>query len=82
VRRHAKASKVTTTIELTDNVVRMRIQDDGIGFQAPKLTDDLRAEDGLGLIGMHERVRLLGGSLQIESERNRGTTVMAEVPIL
>ena len=81
VRRHAKASKVTTTVELADSAVRMRIEDDGIGFRPPKLTDDLRAEDGLGLIGMHERVRLLGGSLQIESEPDSGTTVVAEVPI-
>jgi signal transduction histidine kinase len=81
VRRHAHATKVTTTVELTDTAVRLRIQDDGIGFKPPKLTDDLRAEDGLGLIGMHERARLLGGSLQIESEPGKGTTVIAEVPI-
>jgi signal transduction histidine kinase len=81
IRRHAKATRVTTTVELADTAVRMRIEDDGIGFRPPKLTDDLRAEDGLGLIGMHERVRLLGGSLRIESELGRGTTVIAEVPI-
>jgi signal transduction histidine kinase len=81
VRRHAKASKVTTTIELANSTVRMRIEDDGIGFRPPKLTDDLRAEDGLGLIGMHERARLLSGSLQIESEPGGGTTVIAEIPV-
>jgi signal transduction histidine kinase len=81
VRRHAKASRVATTIELADSVVRMRIEDDGVGFRPPKLTDDLRAEDGLGLIGMHERVRLLGGSLKIRSEPDTGTTVVAEVPV-
>jgi signal transduction histidine kinase len=81
VRRHSRATKVTTTVELTDSAVRLRIEDDGIGFKPPKLTDDLRAEDGLGLIGMHERARLLGGSLQIESEPGKGTTVVAEVPI-
>jgi signal transduction histidine kinase len=81
IRRHARATKVTTTVELADTAVRMRIEDDGIGFRPPKLTDDLRAEDGLGLIGMHERVRLLGGSLRIESEPGRGTAVIAEVPV-
>jgi len=81
VRRHAKASKVTTTVELADSVARVRIEDDGVGFRPPKLTDDLRAEDGLGLIGMHERARLLGGSLQIESEPGVGTVVVAEVPL-
>jgi signal transduction histidine kinase len=81
VRRHSRATKVTTTIELADSVARMRIEDDGVGFRPPKLTDDLRAEDGLGLIGMHERVRLLGGSLRIESEPDSGTIVVVEVPI-
>jgi signal transduction histidine kinase len=81
VRRHSRAHRVITTVELADSVARMRIEDDGIGFRPPKLTDDLRAEDGLGLIGMHERVRLLGGTLKIESEPDRGTTVYAELPI-
>jgi signal transduction histidine kinase len=81
VRRHSRASKVTTLIELADSVARMKIEDDGVGFRPPKLTDDLRAEDGLGLIGMHERVRLLGGNLRIESEQDSGTIVVAEVPI-
>jgi signal transduction histidine kinase len=82
VRRHAKATRVTTTVELADMAVRLRIEDNGIGFRPPKLTDDLRAEDGLGLIGMHERARLLGGSLRIESEQGVGTTVIAEIPTL
>jgi signal transduction histidine kinase len=82
IRRHARATKVTTRVELSDTAVRLRIEDDGIGFRPPKLTDDLRAEDGLGLIGMHERARLLGGSLRIESEQGVGTTVVAEIPTL
>jgi len=82
VRRHSKATKVTTTVELADTAVRLRIEDDGVGFRPPKLTDDLRAEDGLGLIGMHERARLLGGSLHIESVQGEGTIVIAEIPTL
>jgi signal transduction histidine kinase len=81
VRRHAEATQVTTTVELADSAVRMTVEDNGIGFRPPKLTDDLRAEDGLGLIGMHERVRLLGGNLTIDSELGRGTRVVADVPI-
>jgi signal transduction histidine kinase len=81
VRRHSQATQVTTTIELADSAVRMTVEDNGIGFRPPKLTDDLRAEDGLGLIGMHERVRLLGGNLAIDSELGRGTRVVADVPI-
>ena len=81
VRRHAKASEVTTTVELTGTSVHLTIEDNGIGFQAPALASDLRAEDGLGLIGMHERARLLGGDLVIDSAPGRGTRVIADVPV-
>jgi signal transduction histidine kinase len=81
VRRHSKATEVTTTVELTNSIVRVTVQDNGIGFRSPTLASDLRAEDGLGLIGMHERARLLGGDLVIDSEPGRGTRVIAEVPV-
>jgi signal transduction histidine kinase len=81
VRRHARATRVATTVELAAGAVRVTVEDNGIGFRPPKLTDDLRAEDGLGLIGMHERVRLLGGNLAIDSVLGRGTKVIADVPL-
>lgn len=81
VRKHAKATEVATTIELSDSTVRVTIEDNGIGFRAPALSSDLRAEDGLGLIGMHERARLLGGDLVIDSEPGCGTKVVAYVPV-
>jgi signal transduction histidine kinase len=81
VRRHARATRVATTVELAASAVRVTVEDNGIGFRPPKLTDDLRAEDGLGLIGMHERVRLLGGNLAIDSAPGRGTKVIADVPV-
>jgi signal transduction histidine kinase len=62
VEKHAGASRVATTIELTDHVVRLTVEDNGKGFVPPTFTDDLTGEDRLGLIGMHERARLLGGS--------------------
>jgi signal transduction histidine kinase len=79
--RHAQATRVITKVELANSSIRMTVEDDGIGFRPPKLTDDLRAEDGLGLIGMHERARLLGGNLSIHSEPGCGTKVIADVPI-
>jgi signal transduction histidine kinase len=81
VRRHARATEVATTVELTNSRVRVIVQDNGIGFRPPTLASDLRAEDGLGLIGMHERARLLGGDLMIDSEPGNGTKVIADVPV-
>jgi signal transduction histidine kinase len=50
------------------------VQDDGAGF-------DKRTVRGLGLLGMEERVRRLGGRFGIESQPGRGTTVSAEIPL-
>ena len=50
------------------------IEDDGVGFTEP-------SKDGIGLIGMRERVGLLDGRLEIESRPNQGTTIVAEVPL-
>ena len=53
------------------------IEDDGRGFD-PSGGDE---DGGLGLVGMRERVSLLGGRLAVESGQGTGTTVVAEVPI-
>jgi signal transduction histidine kinase len=55
--------------------VLFTIQDDGAGF-------DARHIRGLGLLGMEERVRRLGGRLTIESQPGRGTLVAAELPLI
>jgi signal transduction histidine kinase len=50
------------------------VEDDGIGFTEP-------SKDGIGLIGMRERVGLLDGRLEVESRPDHGTTIVAEVPL-
>lgn len=80
VRRHARASKVVTTVEFEDERVRLTISDNGQGFEVPQRTSDLAAAGKLGLMGMHERARLLGGALTIKSELGKGTTIVADVP--
>jgi signal transduction histidine kinase len=55
--------------------ITVSIQDDGHGF-------DPRRAKGLGLLGMEERVRRLGGTVQMESSPERGTTLTAELPLL
>jgi two-component system sensor histidine kinase DegS len=52
------------------------VEDDGTGF------DPLQTRDGgFGLVGMRERLALVGGRLEIESSRDAGTTIAAEVPL-
>jgi signal transduction histidine kinase len=61
VRRHSGASHVAIRVQFHPNSVRMTIQDDGRGFDAPDKFADLLASGKLGLTGMHERARILGG---------------------
>ena len=73
--KHARASRVSIVVGRKEGAVSVVVEDDGVGF------DPVRArEEGLGLIGMRERVALLGGRLTIESRPGAGTTFVAEVP--
>jgi two-component system NarL family sensor kinase len=76
VARHANASRATVRLERTEDGVRMRIADDGTGF------DPSRVPPGrFGLVGATERARLLGGSLHVESAPGAGTAIEVRVPI-
>ena len=73
--KHARAGAVSIVLAQTGRQVTAVIEDDGRGF-----TPDDRGE-GLGLLGMGERLALLGGKLKIESSPGAGTTIVAEVPL-
>jgi signal transduction histidine kinase/putative methionine-R-sulfoxide reductase with GAF domain len=79
-RRHADASEAKVMVSFHPTNVRMVIEDDGQGFDAPDKFVDLVASGKLGLIGMHERARILGGTLRIESEPGSGTRVIVDAP--
>jgi signal transduction histidine kinase len=74
VSKHARADRVEVAVERTNGTVRVTVRDDGCGF------DPARRGNGLGLIGMRERVELAGGRLEIESRPAGPTTVRAQVP--
>ena len=73
--KHAQATAVSIVLAPKDRAVTALIEDDGRGF-----TPDGSGE-GLGLLGMGERLALLGGRLKIESSHGAGTTIVAEVPL-
>ena len=79
VERHSSARRVDLTLEFADNGLRLRVQDDGVGFDGDRhrQVDDGRS---LGLPGMAERARLMGGRLWVWSEEGHGTTVDVRVP--
>jgi signal transduction histidine kinase len=72
--RHANARTVEVSVRKERQQVNVTVQDDGAGF-------DTRFIRGLGLLGMEERVRRLGGRLKISSKPGRGTLVDAALPV-
>jgi signal transduction histidine kinase len=74
--KHAAASEVGIVLTRRDGGVSALVEDDGQGFAA----SDIRSE-ALGLLGMRERLALLGGTLAIESAPGEGTSVIAYLPL-
>ncbi len=73
-RRHAHAKNVIVTLKQTSDAIHVKITDDGAGF-------DPRRTRGMGLLGMVERVKRLGGTIEIESQPGAGTTIRSELPL-
>jgi PAS domain S-box-containing protein len=76
VARHAEARTATIHLLADDAVLTLAIRDDGVGIAASKV---MSATGGLG--GLRERVALLGGSVDIESEPGVGTSITCELPL-
>ena len=79
VAKHAHASRVAVSLEKISAVVRMEIKDDGKSFQVDRV---LHAQKGkrLGLLGMRERVEMVGGKFAVASAPGQGTTIQVEIP--
>jgi signal transduction histidine kinase len=80
IRRHSGASHALVQVRFASDGVRVRIEDDGHGFSAPARMDDLVSTGKLGLAGMYERARTLGGTLAVRSVPGEGTQVVVDVP--
>ena len=79
VGRHAQATAVHVRITALPGAVRLEVHDNGKSFQVPQ-TLSLKTNQRLGLLGMRERVEMVGGAVVIESAPGHGTTVRAEIP--
>lgn len=74
--KHSQAKAAHVEFETTATGVRLSISDAGNGFASDK-----NVGEGIGLISMRERLRLVGGRLSVRSRLMRGTVVLAEVPV-
>jgi len=79
VARHAQASRVDVSIRKLPGAARMEIKDNGKSFEAQRVMDSKR-NTRLGLIGMRERLEMVGGSFGVESAPGKGTTIRAQIP--
>lgn len=74
--KHAHATRAQLSLARRDGQVVMRIHDDGRGFE-PGAAAERR---GLGLVSMGERVRMLGGQLEVQASPNAGTILVVTLP--
>ena len=79
--KHAKASMVTVISERRGDQVRIRVIDDGVGFDVEGVRNKAESSAGFGLFSICERLGFVGGSVEIDSERGLGTKVILKAPL-
>jgi signal transduction histidine kinase len=75
--KHSGANRADVEITGAANEIRLRIADAGVGFD-PTLRN---THSGIGLMGMRERLRLVGGMISVRSAPSQGTEILAQVPL-
>ena len=73
--RHARANSGRVAVKLRDGGLEIQVEDDGVGFDAASTTTA-----GLGLTGITERARILGGKATVRSATGKGTTLTVQIP--
>ena len=77
VARHSAASAAEVSLSVLDDVIELEVSDTGQGFNV----DMAKKGDGLGLVSIEERLRVLNGNCEIQSTLGKGTRVVARVPL-
>ncbi|NJD30410.1 MAG: hypothetical protein FIB04_00780 [Gammaproteobacteria bacterium] len=78
--RHARATVVRVTLRDEDDALRLLVEDDGVGFDPALVNRSARRGAHLGLLGMTERVRSAGGTIEVESRPGAGSRIIAFIP--
>jgi signal transduction histidine kinase len=81
VARHAQASQAEVKIQQVNGTICMKIKDNGKGFQEQHVLQ-AKKSTRLGLLGMRERLEMVGGNFTVTSAPGKGTTVLAQVPLV
>jgi two-component system sensor histidine kinase UhpB len=81
VRKHSRCQNAHVDFDFTADTVTVAVRDDGIGFNLPDRPSHPTGTAKLGLMGMAERARLIGGQLTIDSAPGKGATVTLQAPV-
>ena len=81
VLKHAQAGRLSLIVERRSDHVLAIVEDNGRGFDVEAVMGEPDAGGRLGLLGMHERVGLVGGILEVESRPGGGTTLFNRIPL-
>jgi PAS domain S-box-containing protein len=76
VARHAKAHKIETTLSLSNGSLVLQVADDGVGFEQQTIA----AQKTLGLMGIRERIAVIGGQFSLQTAPGKGTTLTVRAP--
>jgi len=79
--KHAGATAIIATLISSEKEFVFEITDNGVGFDVEIISSVHSSGQGFGLLGMHERITLCGGSLEISSTKSHGTTIIAKIPL-
>jgi PAS domain S-box-containing protein len=80
VQRHSGASEASITVDCQETAIRVTITDNGKGFNLPQQLSDFASQGKLGLTGMVERIRLVGGGIEVSSQIGKGTKIIVKAP--
>jgi signal transduction histidine kinase len=81
VAKHARASEVRVSIDRDGGSLRVEVADDGVGFDPGCVEPPSVSRGGFGLFSIRERLRLLGGMMEIDSQAGQGTRVILTAPL-
>ncbi len=79
VTRHSEAKQAVVRLKFTARKVKLSIKDNGKGFEVPEVLADFALRGKLGLVGIAEWARLIGGNLSVKSQPGKGTTLSVEI---
>lgn len=79
--KHSQATEFSLQLVKHPSILRMMVEDDGIGFDSNNIREDVSKQNSMGLVNMSERVLSFNGRLIVDSQKGRGTEIIVEIPL-